>query len=56
MRNMLLDVAFSLETEREFSCLTKDEVITALLKRIASLVEHWEPDAFGFCDEYELED
>ena len=53
MQNILIDVAFSVITDHTFEELTQSEILSALTKRVAYLIEHWEPEAFGFCDEYE---
>ena len=54
--NMALDISFSIETKHSFENLTKDEIIRGLCKRLYSLLDHWEPEAIGYCDEYELEE
>jgi len=51
MKNIMMDMAFTIETDKNFEELTQ-----AILDRGSSLVECWEPEAIGFCDEYELED
>ena len=56
MKNIMMDVAFTIETTKEFEELTQAEVVSALLKRVAGLLENWEPEAIGFCDSYDLED
>lgn len=55
LRNIEIDVAFSIETEKKFEDLTKDELLAALLQRVVSLMENFEPDAFGFVDEYQFQ-
>lgn len=52
-KNIMMDIAFSIDTDKEFEDLTKDELLGALLKRISDLHIHWELDSIGFCDEYE---
>jgi len=52
MKNIMMDVAFTIETEKEFEKLTKDEIISALLIRVSQLILNWEPEAIGFSDEY----
>ena len=53
---MALDISFSIETENSFEKVTQAEVYAGILKRLASLMECWEPEAIGFIDEYEVED
>ncbi len=53
--NMALDIAFSIETENTFENVTKDEIYYGLLKRLASLMKEWEPEAIGCIDEYDIE-
>ena len=50
----MVDMAFSVETTNTFETLTKGEILIAIHKRLASLIENWEPEAFGFCDEYDI--
>ncbi len=54
MKNIMIDMAFSVETDNEFEKLTQIEILAALFGRIQSLIQCWEPEAFGFCDEYEI--
>ena len=49
----MVDVAFPVTSEHDFEHLTKDELLAALLQRVARLVENWDSEAFGFCDEIE---
>lgn len=54
MKNIAMDIAFTIETEKNFEELTAIEVLSALLERITRLMNCWEADAIGFCDEYEM--
>ena len=54
--NMSLDICFSIETKNAFEDVTKEEVYEGLLKRLATLMKNWEPEAIGWVDEYEIED
>ena len=56
MRNIMIDVAFSVVTNHPFEELTQAEILAAMTKRVAYLIENWEPEAFGFCDEYTVEE
>ena len=55
-KNIAVDVAFTIVTEKDFEDLTQLEVMQALLTRGISLMNHWEKDAIGFVDEYEVEE
>jgi hypothetical protein len=56
MRNIMMDIGFTIETEKEFEELAAAEVMAALLTRVASLLREWDKDAVGYCDEYEIEE
>ncbi len=56
MKNIMIDIAFPIETEKDFENLNREEILSALLGRIASLIDHWEPDAFGFCGSYIIDE
>ncbi len=55
MKNIAMDIGFTIKTEKEFEDLHQFEIIQAILLRIVSLMKYWEGDAIGFCDEYEME-
>ena len=55
MKNMALDISFTVLTENDFEHVTKDEVYQGILRRLAMLMKNWEPDAIGYVDEYEVE-
>lgn len=52
--NIMMDVGFTIETEKTFEELTQAEVIAAILNRCQSLLLEWDKDAIGYCDEYEV--
>ncbi len=54
LRNYMIDVAFEIESRKEFEDLTKEEILAGLAKRVESLTKNWDPDAFGLCDEHEV--
>jgi hypothetical protein len=54
MKNIAMDIGFTIETDKEFEDLTQAEVLGALLRRIDSLLQCWEKDAIGYSDEYEV--
>jgi hypothetical protein len=55
--NHMFDVAFAVETEEEDTDnISKEEMLAALLKRVAQLFVSYEPEAIGFCDTYEVEE
>ena len=56
MKNMALDISFTVLTENDFEHVTKDEVYQGILRRLAMLMKDWEPEAIGYVDEYEVED
>lgn len=56
MKNMALDLSFTVLTENEFEKVTQAEVYEGILRRLAQLMKHWEPEAIGYIDEYEEED
>jgi tRNA(Ile2) C34 agmatinyltransferase TiaS len=56
MKNIMMTVAFTIETEKDFEDLTQAEIIGALAQRMSSLLTHWEPEAIEWCDEYEIQD
>ena len=54
MKNMALDISFTVLTENDFEHVTKDEVYQGILRRLAVLMKNWEPEAIGYIDEYEV--
>lgn len=52
-REIVMDVAFTIETDKEFDQLTKDEKVVALINRVGSLIHDWDEDAIGFVDQTE---
>jgi hypothetical protein len=55
MKNIMMDVTFTVETDKEFEELTPSEIVGGILRRCRQLLDHWEPEAIGFCDEFEME-
>jgi hypothetical protein len=55
MQNMMLDIAFEVTTENSFEDLTREEIMTGVLKRMVSLMDAWDAEAIGFCDAHEIE-
>ena len=56
MKNHMFVVAFTVESERDWDKLSKLEMVAGMIKRIDSLIDHWEPDAFEWSDTYEFEE
>lgn len=53
MNNHMVDVAFTIVTQKEIGDITKDEFLAALGRRLADLKD--DPgavEAFGLCDTY----
>lgn len=55
MKNMALDISFTVLTENDFEHVTKDEIYQGILRRLAMLIKNWDPGAIGYIDEYEIE-
>ena len=56
MKNIMFDLAASIETEKDFEQLTVEELCQSVEKRLASIRSENTIEAFGFCDEYEVEE
>ncbi len=54
-KNIMMDMAFRVETDLEFEDLPQIVVLQAILERVVQLMKCWEPEAIGFCDECDLE-
>jgi hypothetical protein len=54
MRNIMFDLAATINTEKEFEQLTVPELVGAVRKRLDDILRENTPEAFGYCDEYEL--
>lgn len=54
MNNIMFDVAASIITDKSFDDLTIQELVNAVRKRLDSIEEDNNIEAFGFCDEYEV--
>jgi hypothetical protein len=54
LRNIMFDMAASIETTKDFSKLTVDELVAAMRKRLSEIKKANEIEAFGYCDEYEV--
>jgi hypothetical protein len=55
MRNIMFDLAATINTEKEFEQLTVSELVEAVRKRLHAILEENCIGAFGYCDEYEIE-
>jgi hypothetical protein len=55
MNNMMLDIAFEVVTEKSFEDLTREEIMTGILKRMVSLMDVWDVESIGFCEQHEIE-
>lgn len=56
MKEIVMDLTFTVKTNKNFENLTKEEILIALAQRVLSLANDWDLDAFGFVDESETED
>jgi len=56
LMNYMVDVAFEIESRKEFEDLTREEIFSAIYKRLETLSERWQPEAFGLCDEHEIDE
>jgi hypothetical protein len=56
MRNIMFDLAATIDTEKEFEQLTVPELVGAVRKRLDDILKENCIEAFGYSDEYELED
>lgn len=56
MRNIMFDMAATINTEKNFEDLTVPELVEAVRKRLDDILRENTPEAFGYCDEYELEE
>ena len=54
MRNIMFDMAATINTEKNFEDLTVPELVEAVRKRLDDILRENTPEAFGYCDEYEL--
>jgi hypothetical protein len=54
MRNIMFDMAATIDTEKNFEDLTVPELVEAVRKRLDDILRENTPEAFGYCDEYEL--
>ena len=53
--NHLIDVAFTVEGPwKNFDDIPREELIKGLERRIETLKSENDPDAFGYCDTYEV--
>jgi len=55
MRNIMFDLAATIDTEKEFEQLTVSELVEAVRKRLHDILKENCIEAFGYCDEYEIE-
>jgi hypothetical protein len=57
MKNIMFDLAAQIVTDKDFSDIPMSELIAAMRKRLDSIEAEAdsEREAFGFCDEYEVE-
>jgi hypothetical protein len=51
----MFDLAATIDTEKEFEQLTVPELVGAVRKRLHAILEENCIEAFGYCDEYEIE-
>jgi hypothetical protein len=51
-----LDLLASIETEKDFDELTREDILGAFKKRIADLERNWDKEAFGVVYESESEE
>lgn len=56
MRNIMFDMAATINTEKNFEDLSVPELVEAVRKRLDDILRENTPEAFGYCDEYELAD
>jgi hypothetical protein len=56
LRNIAFDFAASIETRKPFDALTVDELVEVMRKRLSAVKKANEIEAFGFCDEYEVDE
>jgi ribosomal protein S7 len=56
LRNIAFDFSASIETRKSFEKLTVDELVDAMRKRLSAVKKANEIEAFGFCDEYEIDE
>ena len=56
MRNIMFDLAATIETEKNFNDLTVLELVEAVRKRLDSILTENNVEAFGFCDEYDVDE
>jgi len=56
MRNIMFDLAATINTEKEFEELTVPELVDAVRKRLHDILRENTPEAFGYCDEYDHSD
>lgn len=54
-RNILFDLAASIETEKEWPDLSTADLVNATRERLNQIELEGNAEAFGFCDEYEVE-
>lgn len=56
LRSIAFDFSASIETRKSFEQLTVDELVEAMRKRLSAVKKANEIEAFGFCDEYEIDE
>lgn len=56
LRSIAFDFSASIETRKSFDKLTVDELVEAMRKRLSAVKRANEIEAFGFCDEYEIDE
>lgn len=52
LKNIMMNIAFTIETVKDFDKLSQREVLDAIKRRVEQLEACWEPEAIGFCDEF----
>lgn len=56
-QNFMIDVAFTVEGPYpDLEAIPYEVLVSHMAKRLASLIQDKEPDAFGECDSYEVEE
>jgi hypothetical protein len=56
LRKIAFDLSASIETRKPFEKLTVDELVEAMRKRLSDVKKANEIEAFGFCDEYKIDE
>ena len=56
MRNIMFDLAATINTEKNFEDLTVPELVEAVRKRLDDVLKENCIESFGFCDEYEIDE